>query len=152
MRFVLYCICLVFLLKIIFALSLSDFVPSFIYGRNESFNGEVKPIVNVKRNSSGENIWYCIRNLKNITNVFCNKSNQSNAVTFNNSSGDKSPVIDSSANNNNGQQLNNVPATLQDQNVKDALKNQNLIFLPLTPEENLKMDINQQRVQFHYKY
>jgi hypothetical protein len=155
MKFILCCIYLFLFVKSISAISLSDFVPSFIYDHKESQSFEIKPFVNIKRNSSSENIWYCNRSLKNITNVFCNKSIQHNGVIDNSSNSDKSQVVDNSAtnnNSNNNQLLNNVPTTLQDQNVRDALKNQNTIYLPLSPEDNLKMDINQQRVQFNYKY
>ena len=130
--------------------------------QSNDLTANVKPLVEVKRNSSSSTSWYCNRNSTNSVNVFCNSSNQSNDMLLYKDA-NKASVNDKTnyqteignvnqppiANQSTGSNQN----TLQDQETKNAMqKYQGGMSVPLVPSNEVKMNINQQQLQFNIKY
>ncbi len=153
------------------ALGLADFVPGFLVPANVSESSgaddslPVQPLVDVKRNSSETDSWYCAHNKqKSVGNVFCNKNNSSDvvgkALTYESSpQGDTNQVVDNSVVKAGGIPKPIGPSTtsnqftLQDQQLKNAFdKTQNNFSVPIQPSNDVKMNINQQQIQFNIQY
>jgi hypothetical protein len=153
-------IVLVFCIAGSYALDVDDFVPAFLMPtKSESSNDEpVKPLVDIKRNSSSTTSWYCNRNHGNSVNVFCNKNNSSQvvySVTYESSPNAQANKIidDSVAGTDVTQNTYSNQKTLQNQDVRNTLeKTQGAFALPISPSDDVKMNINQQQVQFNIKY
>jgi len=147
------------------ALSLSEFVPSFLQ-RSESKeydarDAAVKPFVSVKRNTSSGSSWYCTRMQNSVSNVFCEheSANVAKKIVYGNHNNDNTVVVDSSNTSNSAitQNMNERTATFQDPKVtnmllKDQDQIQNSALIPLQPSENVKMNVNAQQIQFNIKY
>ena len=147
----------------IYALSLSDFVPSFLEGanKNDESNAVVKPFVEVKRNASSSKTWYCTRMQNNVSNVFCARESAAVAksIGYGNKKGDNTKVVDDAASSNGAinQNMNQRLSTFQDPKVsniltKDQDQIQNSALIPLQPSENVHMGVNAEQVQFNIKY
>lgn len=147
---------------VIDALSLSDFVPSFLDSSNKNLesSSEVKPFVDVKRNASSSSPWYCTRMQNNVSNVFCDKESLSvaKAVVYGNKS-DNTKMVDNAVTTSEtlNQNMNQRVSTFQDPKVTNLLLRdqdqiQNSALIPIQPSENVHMDVNAQQVQFNIKY
>lgn len=153
------------------ALGLADFVPGFLVPANVSESSgaddtlPVKPLVDAKRNSSETDSWYCAHNKQqSVGNVFCNKNNSSavagRVLTYESSpQGDTNQVVDSSVVRAGeglkpvGPSTTSNQFTLQDQQLKNAFdKTQNNFSVPIQPSNDVKMNINQQQIQFNIQY
>ena len=166
MKFYFVMLLVLFKINNCYALGLADFVPGFLVPSNVNEAGladdtlPVKPLVDVKRNSSQTNSWYCARSQAGgaRSNVFCNKDSSSavaQALTYeSNPTADRNKVVDNSV---TGSKLNlntsSNQSTLQDQQLKNAInKNQNNFLVPIQPSNDVKMKINAQQVQFNIQY
>lgn len=145
------------------ALSLSDFVPSFLEGsnRNDESNTVVKPFVEIKRNASSTKTWYCTRMQNNVSNVFCDRESVAVAksIVYGNKKSDNTKIIDDAASSNGAinQNMNQRLSTFQDPKVtnlltKDQDQIQNSALIPLQPSENVHMGVNAEQVQVNIKY
>ena len=147
------------------ALSLSEFVPSFLQSSEsteyDNRDEVVKPFISVKRNASGSSSWYCTRMQNSVSNVFCEKESSSIArkIVYGNHSNGNTVAVDSSSTSNSAitQNMNERTATFQDPKVTNMLLKeqdqiQNSALIPLQPSENVKMNINAQQIQFNIKY
>ncbi len=140
---------------------MSDFMPSFLHpGNKESknHNEPVKPLVDIKRNSSStQKSWYCNRIKDDVTNVFCNKTSSSEVVSSKNvvyesSPDDRSVMIDNSAQNDFAKPTVNSDA-FQSPQAKSVIQNSQPNFsVPIQPSKNVNMNINQQQIQINIKY
>ena len=158
-------------IKSIGALGLADFVPGFLVPANvnESSGADeslpVKPLVDAKRNSSETDSWYCAHNKQqSVGNVFCNKNSSSGVagrvLTYESSpQGDTNQMVDNSVVKAGGVPKSIGPNTssnqftLQDQQLKNAFdKTQNNFSVPIQPSNDVKMNINQQQIQFNIQY
>ena len=152
-------ICLVYP-NFVGGIGLEEFVPEFLRPSSESYASNtipVKPLVEVKRNSSEDKSWYCNRNKINVNNVFCKNNNaftvDSSGNTESKVLGDRTAVVDNSIQGSKiGQNTIANPTTLQDQEVKNTLQKQNGFLVPIAPSSDVKMNVNQQQIQFNNKY
>lgn len=147
---------------------MSDFVPDNLVGNNNADSGAdttvpVKPLVNNTRNTTqnNDNSWYChsSSDASISNNVFCNKGTNTTdkSVVFESSGTNKveDKMVDNSvgANGNNISQPSANQQTLQDQQVRNAInKTQNGFSVPLQPSDDVKLNINQQQIQFNIQY
>jgi hypothetical protein len=149
--------------SILYALSLSDFVPSFLDGanKNNESNAAVKPFIDIKRNASSSKTWYCTRMQNNVSNVFCDRESVAVAkvISYGNTKSDNTKIVDNAASSNGmiNQNMNERLSTFQDPKVtnllvKDQDQIQNSALIPLQPSKNVHVDINAEQVQFNIKY
>lgn len=146
------------------ALEVNDFVPGFLMPTPESAELElpVKPLVDTKRNGSATTSWYCNRNPNSTDqneNVFCNKNGNGSTVKnlryeSASISGDKTAVIDNTV---TGVKIGGTTSanqnTLQTPDLKNSIqKSQGGFMVPIAPNNDMNMNINQQQIQFNIKY
>jgi hypothetical protein len=144
------------------ALSMSDFVPGFLTGKSNKESAvidtqlPVRPLVEVKRNASGSDTWYCNRMQNTVSNIFCEKNRSSQVVkqiTYDGSKiADQSRMVDNSTTANYAQPSANQSA-LQTQETKNLIqKYQDNFTVPVPTGKDVKMNINQQQIEFNIKY
>ncbi len=168
MKLVGWFIFLILIDKSLYALSLTDFVPSFAESsssKTESLS-QVKPFVDIKRNASSNSTWYCTRMQNTVSNVFCSAESGS-VVPKVGESGRNNPLISSETGSvvdnavvSNGaltQSMSQRTSTFQDPKVSNLLmKNQdqiqNSVMVPLQPSKNVHVDVNGEQVQFNIQY
>lgn len=146
-----------------YTLSLSDFVPSFLYDSKSESASEVRvrPFVDIKRNASSSSTWYCTRMQNNVSNVFCDKEESAavaQRIVYGNKN-DSTKVVDNAVSTNDSlnQSMNQRTSTFQDPKVTNLLLRdqdqiQNSALIPLQPAKDLHMGVNAQQVEFNIQY
>ncbi len=151
---------LVCIIQSTFALGVADFVPSFIMPSQEDPNLPVKPLVEVKRNASSGDTWYCNQMQNKGTNVFCEKKVDkaiAKVMTYKGSIvADNSKMVENSATGDYAKSTVNQNS-LQDQQTRDAISKSNNNFLvPIKPSNDVNFNVNpvnpNQQVEINIKY
>lgn len=159
-----------------FALSLDDFLPDFLTGKQavESANATPEiafkiPAASQKRNASSATTWYCER----VDGAFCVKQNASQEIAqaINGSEtqqatvdqGANSSYINRNSNNYNSNAINNFNITnsnqtalqayapqLNNYSIEDRIRNG--FAIPIKPSQNTELNLSPNQVQFNMQY
>ena len=134
-----------------FAVDVKSIVPSFLMPQESLANGSSANQAVIKNNNSSSKRLYC--NGKNSDSVFCtNNEPKAYIVKLESSSKQQSNSTNSSAIDAT-QNTNSNQKTMQDQDVRNAMgKYQGGMSLPIAPTDDIKMNINQQQLEFNIKY
>lgn len=145
-------IILIFYIANSFAIEIKAAVPSFLVPTESIVSSASSNSLVDSKPSSTSKSWYC--NTKDSDNVFCGNNNpKTSSIEYESSSnqqlnGDnRGELVDASQNTDSNQK------TLQDQELRNAMeKYQGGLSLPIAPTDDVKMNINQQQLQFNIKY
>ena len=133
-----------------YAVDLSDFLSGFLVPSTESGS-----VVDIGSNMNG---WHCNRRNDNISDVFCGHHSRDNIpknIDYSDTiTSDKTSMLDRSSSSTKVDQYTFAnQITFQDLNLRNSLQHlQSGLWLPITPDRDIKMNINQQQIQFNIKY
>lgn len=146
-----------FLSIVAFAANFSEFVPGFLMPKHKEsvvFNesAEIRPIVNIKRNSSDSKTWYCNRiSGGGSGDVFCSRRESAVNSNVDMGSSDHTKVVDTVTRDDSLSNANQ--SSMQTQQTKNMVTQyQDMPAIPINTGKDVDMKINQQQIQFNIKY
>ena len=99
-----------------------------------------------------KNLYSYCQHASSMNNIFCDNQKSNSAPILSHDDLDslnsnRKTVYTTGSNDTALTSIN-----VQDQQVKNVLNNQNNFLIPLSPSQNVHMNINQQNIQFNIKY